>query len=388
VKERERIIRTLRGESVDKLAWATRLDIWYVSRQREGTLPPELSSMELSDIHRYVGVGRQRYSTVAMTRLHKVDMVVEVDGIVTRRESNPVLQFPAPREYAVSDRPVETVLRWTCPAGSVRVRYKTIVELVRGAALPYMMEHCLKDDDDFQVLKWMLNHAEIETTYDDFIDGERVVGENGFTIGMIPRIPFQRILLDFMGEETAFYWMADSPRSFGYLLDILTDQDARMVDSALRSPALMIEYGDNFDGSITSPRLFRQYAMNILQRTAEMTHARGKFLGSHMDGDMKPLVQLVPECGLDVVESFSPAPLTRLEFGAAWDAWRDKVLIWGGVPSTIFESHVSEAEFDSWLAGMFAHIGSDGRIILGIGDQAVGPTLIERVRRLSQMLGR
>jgi hypothetical protein len=33
-------------------------------------------------------------------------------------------------------------------------------------------------------------------------------------------------------------------------------------------------------------------------------------------------------------------------------------------------------------------IGDDRRIILGIGDQAVGPSLIERIQKASEMLGR
>ena len=37
--ERERIVRTLRGDPCDKIPWATRLDIWHTAATRSRTLP-------------------------------------------------------------------------------------------------------------------------------------------------------------------------------------------------------------------------------------------------------------------------------------------------------------------------------------------------------------
>ena len=36
---RERILRALRGEAVDRLPWVPRLDLWYNAHKRAGTLP-------------------------------------------------------------------------------------------------------------------------------------------------------------------------------------------------------------------------------------------------------------------------------------------------------------------------------------------------------------
>jgi hypothetical protein len=261
-------------------------------------------------------------------------------------------------------------------------------ELIQGAAAPYLVEHILKDDSDFEVVKWILNHATIESTFEDFEAKEVLAGEDGFTIGMMVRIPFQRILLDFMGEEHTIFEMMDNPKKFHYLMDVLTDQGREALEISLTSPALMLEFTDNIEGSITSPGLFQEYCMPFMQEAADKIHARGKYLGSHMDGNIKSLLHLVPECGIDVVESFSPAPLTGLTFADAWKAWEGKVLMWGAIPSPIFESHVPENEFVEWVSGMLKLIGDDGKIIVGIGDQAVRPTIIERVRQVSEMLGR
>jgi uroporphyrinogen-III decarboxylase len=388
MNERQRIINTLKGEPTDKLPWATRLDIWHTSRLRTNTLPVEMSGKELNEIYRDLKIGRQCYSQLIYTRLRGVDMTVEFNGEVVRKESDPVLRFPRPSELVTLEKPGDTLITLKTPAGQSRMRFQMVEELIRGAAAPYIVEHLLKDDNDFAVVKWIINHSEIVADYDGFKAKEDLAGDLGFTIGMMERVPFQRILLDFMGEEQTIYSMMDSPDDFQYLLDILTEQGREMVELALASSALMLEFTDNVEGSITSPTLFQNYCMPFMQECADRIHAQGRYLGSHMDGNMEPLLHLIPECGVDVVESFSPAPLTRLTFEDAWKAWRGKVLMWGAIPSPIFESHVPEHEFTEWIKRMLDLLGDDRRIILGIGDQAVSPSLIERIKKASEMLGR
>ena len=388
IHERERIVRTLRGERVRPLPWATRLDIWYTSRTRTGTLPAEYAGMELMDIYRSLGLGRQRYAVLVTLRLRGVDMRVEFNGQLIHREWEPRVDFPNPLGLAVADRPGDSVITFETPAGSARVVYRTSEDLIRGAAVPYMMQHILKDSDDWAVVKWILNHAEVERDFEDYYRIEKEIGDEGFTIGMVDRVPLQRILLEYMGEEHAFYQMADEPAAFHYLHDALAEMGRQGIKLALETPSLIIELPDNFDGMITSPKLFRQYCIPYIQEAADTVHAHGRLLASHVDGEMKPLLHLIPESGLDIAESFSPAPLCRCTFEEAWNAWRGKVLMWGAIPSPIFETHVPEAEFEAWVHNMLALIGDDGRIILGIGDQAVGPTLIHRVKRVSELLGR
>ena len=386
--ERERIEHTLRGEPADKIPWATRLDIWHTSLTRQRTLPPELAAMDLMDIHRHLGIGRQSYARLTRMRLHGADLCVEFNGTVIHRDTSPKLNFPLPTEYVPAEEAGDTTITFDTPAGSAYLRFRTNEILIREAAAPYLVEHILKDDDDFRIVKWLVDHAECEATYDDFHETETLVGDNGFTIGMLGRIPFQQIMLDYMGEEQTVYGMIDSQRNFEWLLDALGEHVRHALELGLASPALMLEFGDNFEGMITSPRLFREYCVPFLQEAADKVHAQGRVLGSHMDGNMKPLLHLIPECGVDVVESFSPTPLTALTFREAWEAWRGNVVMWGVIPSPIFEPHVPESDFSDWLTEMFDLLHGDQRIILGIGDQAMGPTLTDRITHVSRMLGR
>ena len=279
-------------------------------------------------------------------------------------------------------------MTFSTPVGSAQLVYRSNEEILDGALQPYLVKHILENDGDFEVVKWILNRAQPVPAIEAFQVLENEIGDEGFSVGLMGRVPFQEVMLDYMGEERAVYQMMDNPKGFGYLLDLLTAQAQEILGIALDSSALMVEFADNFDGMITSPRLFERHCIPFMQEAADRVHAEGRLLGSHMDGNLKPLLNLIPECGVDVVESFSPAPLSQLTFREAWEAWRGKVLMWGAIPSPLFEPHVPEGELRGYVSEMLDLIGDDGRIILGIADQAVGPTLIERVKLVSEMLGR
>jgi hypothetical protein len=105
-----------------------------------------------------------------------------------------------------------------------------------------------------------------------------------------------------------------------------------------------------------------------------------------MDGDMGNLLDLVLETGIDVVESFSPRPLSSVSFSEAWNAWKGRLLVWGGVSSPLFEPTTSDEQFERELKDILMAIVPGGLSILGIADQAVGPTLIRRMERAAKLI--
>jgi uroporphyrinogen-III decarboxylase len=133
---------------------------------------------------------------------------------------------------------------------------------------------------------------------------------------------------------------------------------------------------------MTNPKLFKKYNLPYYQKYADILHGQGKKVGSHTDGNLKPLLNLLAKCGLDVCESFSPAPLTECSFNKAWQAWKDGPIIWGGIPSPLLEERTSESEFQEYVQGLLKTVG-DRPIIIGIGDMVLGNNLVERVEYIA-----
>ncbi len=339
-------------------------------------------------IYRDLGVGRQSYVPISLTRLRGVEMAADLDGQVFLEQRDPLVHFPLVTDLVPRDRPGVSTFRFRTPCGDCRIQYTTKPEILSTGALPFLTRRAIAEEADFPAALWILDRAEVTPDYGPFLEREKEIGEQGLAIGMIDRLPFQRVLLDFLGEERTFFEMHDEPSRFSRLLGRLEELGRQAVQVASRSPALMVEHSDNVDGEMTNPRLFLSYCVPVFQRSAEAVHASGKRLGSHMDGDLSALLELVPECGVDVVESFSPEPLSRLSFRRAWDKWRGRVIVWGCLASPLFEMQSPESRLVSAAREVCASAQADGGIILGVADQAVGPTMAERIRLVGEMIGR
>ena len=104
---------------------------------------------------------------------------------------------------------------------------------------------------------------------------------------------------------------------------------------------------------------------------------------SHTDGNLKPILNLLPDSGLDVCGAFSPFPLSECSFEEAWEAWDGGPIIWGGIPSPILEADTSEQDFKAHVKNLLDLVGSKP-IIIGIGDQVMPDSLIERVQYIAR----
>jgi hypothetical protein len=133
---------------------------------------------------------------------------------------------------------------------------------------------------------------------------------------------------------------------------------------------------------MTNPKLFAQYCLPELQSYTQVLHGQEKIVGSHTDGEVKPLLGLLKESGLDVCESFSPQPLTRCTFAEAMEAWQGKPLIWGGVPSPILEESVDEQAYRNHVQQLLETAGS-GPVIFGVVDLFMRHNSMDRVEYLA-----
>jgi len=133
---------------------------------------------------------------------------------------------------------------------------------------------------------------------------------------------------------------------------------------------------------MTNHKLFEKYSLPYYQKYTDVLHGQGKKVGCHTDGNIKPLLNLLAQSGLDVCESFSPFPLTECTFEEAWEKWRNGPMIWGVIPSPILEERTNENDFQEYVHRLLQTIG-DQPIILGVGDMVLGNNLIERVEYIA-----
>jgi hypothetical protein len=256
-------------------------------------------------------------------------------------------------------------------------------EMVQSSTVPIMTEHPIKGEADYRVLKYLLDHSEFVPQYQAVFDEQSKMREIGFVVPLLSRIPFQHAYLSWIGEVQAIYMMVDDPNLFsrilGLLDEILLDDIAQLSDFTWP----YVQFPDNIDGMVTSPKLFKEHCLPYYQRYADLLHGQGKKVGSHTDGNVGPLLDLLAESGLDVCESLSPAPLTECTLEEAWKAWQGGPIIWGGIPSLVLREDSSESDFKAYVRGLLETVG-DGPVILGVGDMVTSDNSIERVRYIAE----
>lgn len=405
-----RLLTTMRGGKPDRLPFVARMELWYSCHSRAGTLPPEFMQesadqepsvistftvpirkdfrgARLSEIHRAVGMGQQVQGIAHSRRLRGVEIIQRANGEEFYHEKDPVIDyFPRLFNDMILDREAEMEAEFITPKGTLTTRSTLTSEMVANGTIPVLMEHPIKGPDDFPALEYIYTHAEWVPKFNWVYHNQARMGTFGFMVPFIDRIPFQKIALDLLGEISTFYAINDHPsfvEKMMALMDEVTSEDVRQI-AALDYP--YIQFDDNLDGMITNPKLFPTFCIPYYQKYTDLLHQQGKKVGSHTDGNLKRLVDLLPETGLDVCESFTPAPLTQCTFDDAWNAFREKApLIWGGFPSVIFQPDTPEEEFHQYIEHVLGLVGSQP-VLFGIADLVTCDNMIERVQYLAQRI--
>jgi len=381
---RERVLATLAGEQPDRPAYLDRLELWYKSHSRAGTVPAAYAGMTLDEVHRATGMGRQKFVVPYSLRLRGVEVVARLNGEINYHETDPVIEnFPGMWDCVAGDRPGVTVTELITPRGTLTLQHELLPDTIAMGADPYLRRHLIGDEADYRAVEYILERAVFVPQYEKWAAEEERISGHGFVVPLLHRIPFQQVLLEYLGEVGLSYALYDEPAQVERLLQLVDEQLAEILRRLGDFPAPYVEFPDNLHGGMTNPRLFARYCLPAFQRHTAALHAQGKKAGSHTDGNVKPLLGLLRESGLDVCESVSPYPLTPCTLDEAWEAWRGGPLIWGGISSPILEERTSEADFCAYVDHVLDLAGA-GPMILGIGDLVLHNNSIERVRYIAE----
>ena len=376
----QRLLAVLQGRRPDRIPLISRMDFWYNGLKYQGRLPAEFSGMPLAEVHRQTGFGQEEWFFPCALRLRGAELVIRHEGQEIFRQTNPeVTNFPSLWGMVPSDRPGTTDVEISTPVGKLTSRQKLLVEsLESGAWRPMTVIHPIREEGDYRTCEYLLEHSEFVPRYEGYFQRDAAIGEGGFLVPMLNRTPFQCLLLDGLGEMAMFYALHDAPARVERLMGLLDEVNRHMLARLADFDVPYIEFCENVDASMANPRLFSKYLLPTYQGYAAILHAQDKKLGAHLDGNLKGLAPLIAESGLDVCESFTPAPQTACTFEEAWQFWQHGPLIWGGIPSCYLEARVSEEDFHSRVDELLALVGSRP-VILGIADAVMPDNLAERL---------
>lgn len=203
---------------------------------------------------------------------------------------------------------------------------------------PWITERLIKGPDDYRVVKFIVEHTEYVADYFPIQQAIEWLGGEGVVLDGLPHSPMQMLMIHWLGSEGGrfFYHLADYPELVEDLAAAVSKSREPLYEIAAKSPSPIVLCGDNIDGVLVNPNLFRKYFMPEYERQAAVLHRNGKLMAVHMDGRVGVLKELIGRTPIDIIEALHPPPMGDLPVSEALTLWPDKA-IWLGFPGSVYE---------------------------------------------------
>ena len=256
--------------------------------------------------------------------------------------------------------------------GRPRVRHviRTPVGEVSSVAEPaeftsWTLEHFFKGPEDYAPLRYIERDRVYAADYEAFLAAERWMGEDVILRAGVGASPLHNIMIHLMGVETFAVEWAERRDEVLRLEAPMRDNLRKVYPILADAPITHANFGGNEVPEVMGPQRYREFCIPLYDECAEIFHAKGKLLGSHMDGNNRAWAADIARSSLDYVEAFTPAPDTDMTLDDALAAWPDKVL-WINFPSSV---HLASVERVKAVAREIVAAARDtGRVILGITE--------------------
>ena len=246
------------------------------------------------------------------------------------------------------------------PVGSVQ----TVTE--PAGFISWMHEKMFKTPDDYKVIQFIVEDEQYRPCYERFLQAEAEDdGDSIFRVGLGLE-PLQCFVSgSFMDMQTFCYEWMDHRDEILNIAAVIRAKRLQVAALIADSPASHANYGGNVTVEVIGLDAFRQYYIPCYNEVAEIFHAKGKKLGTHLDGNNRLIAADVAASDLDYIEAFTPAPDTDLSLAEARRLWPNKVL-WLNFPSSLHLKN--DAEIIALTEEMFRSVPDHAGILMGVTE--------------------
>ncbi len=366
---REAIIRTFEHKKNDRIVWQPRIRYWYSGNQVNRG-PDEVDQKRIP----YPPVPR-RYR--GKTVLEVYDMLRasprypgEVLDIGVFRTS---LDPSARVKYSFLDEGGSRITHVETPVGKLR-------SVSRGG---YPAEFPIKEPADCQVMKYILDNTSFSFDKEAFEKADRAFGPRGIIQSFYPRSPFQRMIVEYMGARNFFIQLHRHREKIESFMDAIGEWDDRMYDVLVRCPLKVLNFGENIDANLASPKFFERYLIPYYRKRVKQLHEAGKFCHIHIDGAIRPLLPLLDQTDFDGIEAATPKPQGDVEIDELKDGLKDKILL-DGLPAVIFIPVYPDKYLEEFVQEVLETFSPN--LILGVSDELPPTADIRKMELVTKLV--
>ena len=195
-------------------------------------------------------------------------------------------------------------------------------------------EHIFKEPEDYRRLEALVKDGRSRPNYEAYAKAERAAGDDVIVRAGIGGVPLHDIMIHWMGAEIFSVEWAERRDEILRLEKIMREKVIEVCRLVADGPITHANLGGNMIPEFMGPPRFREFCVPLFRECADIFHRKGKWIGSHMDGNNKPWADDLAHSGLDYIEAFTPAPDTDMSVADALAAWPKQVL-WINFPSSL-----------------------------------------------------
>ena len=365
MNNRERLLAIMSGKPPDRIPWIPRLLLWYNAHKRAGTLPERYRDWSLRDIERDLGMGEPAR-----------------DGHIFRTELGGDVEV---RESWLNDK--KLLSEYVTPIGTVSTLFRGSDFLRQKGIQDLQVEFMLKRREDYAIVEYIIEHTDYITTYEEYDEYEREVGEDGYPMVTGGDCSFHTWMRELVGYNNAYFHLQDYPKEVERLLSLIEQRDREVTWRLMAdSPARLILHGVHFSSSMTPPPVFERYILPYYKDLSDLLRSREKTLVLHGDADTSLILNHIERAGYGMVECFVTHPMVETTLADARAAWGNRVIIWGGIPAVILEDPYPDDQFEEYMEELFRAIEPGDAFILGVADNIMPGAKLSRLRRITQIV--
>ncbi len=348
---RQRVLNTFAHKKIDRLVFSPRLYYFYngnklylrphSDKKCHARIPPQYLGKSQRKIYDYLGAS-PRYVLESYYIPFLWKRLELKSGVKIRRLNG--------------SKKGEKITYYKTPVGNMK-------KVTHGG---HLTEYPIKSLDDIKVMEYVLSHSKFEFSYSLYKFSERMVGERGVVASYFYRSPYMRLITEYMGFSNTIIFLRRYQSEMENFMNFISEWDDSMYDILAKSPIKILNFGENIDANLSSPRYFEKYLMPYYEKRVKQFHRAGKFCHIHMDGSLKPLLPYLGQLPFDGLEALTPDPQGDVSLEELQDAIGSKIYL-DGLPSILFLPEYSMKyvrDYAQKLMEMFSP-----NLIVGISDE-------------------
>jgi hypothetical protein len=252
-------------------------------------------------------------------------------GLLVRRSAVWQTQPSVSVETRIEGNVTKTL--YHTPVGTVSVSQRTHVgRIADGGTI--RMDRMIRQVSDYDPVIHMIEDTQFHLDGSSYDNNVRDLGGDGMVRGAGLTPPYLNSMRYF-GLEDWSYAQYDHPHQFARLISALEKQQEQLLPFAIDSPAELLSCGATHDGY--GPERYRTHALPFYQKYIPQLKAAGKICSIHAHNSQLSLyADLLAETGVQVIEAYTPPPISDLPLDRARAVWGDETVIWVNFPETVF----------------------------------------------------